>query len=119
MVQDVQVHQLDEFASRDCGNVRVEVTIRDSMGPAAKDEVASSITSVITVSFTAIDRIGTLPLALRLHRHPRPCGRLPLDRSLFNGINKGYLESARDPPSPDFPPPRGDIGHVDWRLDCR
>ena len=49
MVQDVHVHQLDEFASRDCGRVRVEVVIRVSMGPAASDEATIRFINIVTI----------------------------------------------------------------------
>ncbi len=64
MVQYVQVHQLDEFASRDCGKLRVEVTIRDSMEPAPSEEATNRLINIIT-----IDRIDTKSLALQLQRH--------------------------------------------------
>ena len=61
MVQDVHVHQLDEFASRDCGKERVKVVIRDSMGPAANEEATKRCINTVK-----IDRIGFRFLALRL-----------------------------------------------------
>jgi len=61
MVQDVHVHQVEELASRDCGNARADVTICDSMGPAAREEAANTFTTIIK-----IDRIGFSFLALRL-----------------------------------------------------
>jgi hypothetical protein len=64
MLQYVQVHQLEEFASRDCGKARVEVVIRDSMGPAANNEATERCTNTvkmvrIAVRFLAL--LGHLP----------------------------------------------------------
>ena len=79
MVQGVQVHQLDEFASRDCGKVRVEVTIRDSIGPAAREDATNRCINIITVN-----RTNAKAFALQLQRpgglaNRPPTGELPLN----------------------------------------
>ena len=79
MVQYVHVHQLYILASRDCGKVSVEVVIRDSMGPAAREEATKRFIKII-----AIDRIGFKFLALRLQRPENPAGRKSSDESLSN-----------------------------------
>jgi hypothetical protein len=71
MLQDVQVHQLDVLASRDCGRVRVNVEILDSIGPAIVNEDTSRIAMIATVRFIFLIRIGTLSFTLRWPCHPR------------------------------------------------
>ena len=60
MVQNPQVHQLEEFASSACGRVRVEVTIRDSMGPAVREDATRRC-----INITTINLMGAKSLALR------------------------------------------------------
>jgi len=92
MVQDVQVHQLDEFASRDCGKVRVEVMIRDSMGPAASEDATDRCINIITINL-----IGAKSLALRLHRPPGLADRPSTGELLFNDIKWRDLHSVHGP----------------------
>ena len=88
-MQYVHVHQLDEFASRDCGKAKVEVMIRDSIGPAASEEATKRL-----INTAKIDRIGIRFLALRLQRPANPAGRKSSGELLLNLSNGRTCDRA-------------------------
>jgi hypothetical protein len=75
MIQLVQVQKLDELASRECGRVRIEAEILDSIGPAIVGEVTNTVDRIAAVRCIVLKRMRTLPFALRVQRHPSFSGR--------------------------------------------